>query len=92
MMSTGPASDETSPERGRAEMPTAFTQPPFARATDMLAPPSHTSGRKAVWISSSFDPEQIRSRCAELIIAKLFEQPKSSKSLQIVATSSFSSG
>ena len=54
MMSTGPASDETSPERGRAEMPTAFTQPPFVRATDMLAPPSHINGRKAVWISSSF--------------------------------------
>jgi hypothetical protein len=31
-----------------------------------------------------------RSRCAELIIAKLFQQAKSSKILQIVAQSSFS--
>jgi hypothetical protein len=31
---------------------------PLRLRDDMPAPPSHTSGRKAVLISSSFDPER----------------------------------
>jgi hypothetical protein len=48
MMSTDPAGDETCPERGRAEMPTAFTQPPLRPRDDMLAAPSHVNSRKVI--------------------------------------------
>jgi hypothetical protein len=57
MMSTDPAGDETCPERGRAEMPITFTNLPLRPRDDLPAPPSHTMGRNAIWISSSFDPE-----------------------------------
>jgi hypothetical protein len=42
MMATDPAGDETCPERGHAEMPIAFTQPPPSPARrHVRAPESH---------------------------------------------------
>jgi hypothetical protein len=64
-VSTDPAGDETCPEREHAVMPNAFTQPsPLAWRDDIIAPPSYTDGRKAIWISSSFGSRAYLARDA----------------------------
>ena len=86
MASTDPAGDETCPERRRAEMPIAFTPPsPFARATDIVTPPNHTSGRKAILISSRFGSRTCPARdLLNISSANRTQQPKPSKILKIL--------